>query len=121
MKSLKFDIEKLKIFGFYFLLLLLCIASVLRANNYDYDNCDDLSLLTTGHRPTVNQYSTIYGTSSATAQAANFCAKLYSEYSTIWPETVRALLVHSASWTEQMHRQFCPKGANTNKTQRRDK
>ena len=95
-------------------------AGNVATNNNDYDTCDDLSLLTTGHRPTVNHYSTIWGTSSATAQAANFCAKLYSEYPTMWPETARALMIHSASWTEQMHRQFCPKGTNTNKTQRKN-
>ena len=33
-------------------------------------------------------------------------AQIYAEYP-IWPETVRALLVHSARWTENMHRQFC--------------
>ncbi len=37
MKRLNLDFEKLKVFGFYVLLLLLCIASVLRTNNYDYD------------------------------------------------------------------------------------
>lgn len=95
-------------------------AGNIATNGSDYDNCDDLSLLTTGHRPHVNLYSTIWGTSSATAQAACFCAKIYAEYPNIWPETVRALMIHSATWTEQMHRQFCPRGNKTNKTQRRN-
>lgn len=87
-------------------------------NGNDYTDCDDLSLLTTGHRPAVNQYSTINATSSATAQAANFCAKILAEYPEMWPETVRALMIHSASWTDEMHRQFCGKGLGTNKVQR---
>lgn len=93
-------------------------AGNIATNGKDYISCDDLSLLTTGHRPSVNQYSTIFATSAATAQAANFCAKLMSEYPDLWPETVRALLIHSASWTDEMHRQFCEKGFGTNKTQR---
>lgn len=95
-------------------------AGNVATNGSDYSNCDDLSLLTTGHRPSVNQYSTIWATSSATAQAANFCARLYSEYPDLWPETVRALMIHSASWTEQMHRQFCPTGPATRKVQRKN-
>lgn len=94
-------------------------AGNVATNGKDYTNCDDLSLLTTGHRPAVNQYSTINATSAATAQASYFCAKLLTEYPDIWPETVRALLIHSASWTDEMHRQFCEKGTGTNKTQRR--
>lgn len=73
----------------------------------DYYECPDLSLLTTNYRPLVKQFSTICATSSATAQAAWFCSQLMSEYPDIWPETVRALLVHSASWTEEMIEQFC--------------
>lgn len=76
-------------------------------NNIDYTECDDLSLLTTYHKHSVRQFSTIWGTSSATAQASWMAAQIYAEYPGIWPETVRALLVHSARWTENMHRQFC--------------
>ena len=76
-------------------------------NGFDYSECPDLSLLTTNFRPLIKQFSVLWGTSSATAQAAWFCAKLLSEYPEMWPETVRALMIHSASWTEQMRRQFC--------------
>lgn len=31
----------------------------------------------------------------------------------MWPETVRALMVHSASWTEQMKKQFCTEDTKT--------
>ena len=93
-------------------------AGNIATNGRDYISCDDLSLLTTGHRPSINQYSTINATSAATAQAANFCAKLMSEYPDLWPETIRALMIHSATWTDEMHNQFCEKGSGTNKTQR---
>ena len=76
-------------------------------NGQDYMSCPDLSLLTTNRKPLVRPFSTIWGTSSATAQAAWMAAQIYAEYPGIWPETVRALLVHSASWTDEMYKQFC--------------
>lgn len=82
-------------------------------NGTDYFECPDLSILTTNYRPLVKQFSTIWATSSATAQAAWFCAQVMSEYPEIWPETVRALLVHSASWTDEMKRQFCTEDTKT--------
>lgn len=86
-------------------------------NGDDYSECPDLSLLTTHYKPLVRKFSTIWGTSSATAQAAWFCAQLMAEYPDMWPETVRALMIHSAEWTEQMKRQFCSE--NTKKRGRR--
>ena len=76
-------------------------------NGTDYTNCPDLSLLTTNRHPTIRLFSTIWGTSSATAQAAWMAAQLFTEYPGIWPETVRALLVHSSHWTNEMCRRFC--------------
>lgn len=46
------------------------------------------------------------GTSPATAQATNFAAKIRDLYPNYRPETVRALIVHSAEWTEEMLKQF---------------
>jgi len=76
-------------------------------NGLDFDTCPDLTLLTTSHRPLVKQFSTIWGTSSATAQAAWMAAQLMAAYPNAWPETIRALIVHSASWTDEMKNQFC--------------
>ena len=87
-------------------------------NGKDYITCDDLSLLTTGHRLSANLFSTINATSAAAAQAANFSAKVMSEYPLLWPETVRALLIHSARWTNEMHKQFCERGNGTTKMKR---
>ncbi len=82
-------------------------------NGTDYTECPDLSLLTTNHKPLFKQFSTIWGTSSATAQAAWFCAQLLNEYPDIWPETIRALMIHSANWTQEMRQQFCYEDAKT--------
>lgn len=83
------------------------------SNGIDYTECPDLSLLTTNYRPLIKQFSTIWGTSSATAQAAWFCAQILNEYPDIWPETVRALMIHSANWTPEMKQQFCTEDSKT--------
>ncbi|MBX3017492.1 MAG: S8 family peptidase [Bdellovibrionaceae bacterium] len=45
-------------------------------------------------------------TSAAAAKAANFAARIFSDYPEYWPETVRALMVHSAEWTDEMKSYF---------------
>ena len=72
------------------------------SNGQDYMSCPPLSVLTTNNQPLRYQFATIWGTSAATAQAAWMAAQLFAEYPGIWPETVRALLVHSARWTQKM-------------------
>ncbi|WP_114752016.1 S8 family peptidase [Pleomorphovibrio marinus] len=47
-------------------------------------------------------FTTFGETSSATAFATKFAASILDNYPTIWPETVRALMVHAAQWTDQM-------------------
>lgn len=73
--------------------------------------CEDLSVLTTNYKPQQNQLTTICATSAATAQASWMAAKLQSMYPNVWPETIRALLIHSAEWTDAMKKQFL-KGNN---------
>lgn len=51
-------------------------------------------------------------TSAATAQAARMGAIILARYPDLWPETVRALLVHSAHWTSQMQSDFSDSIAN---------
>lgn len=82
-------------------------------NGTDFSECPDLSMLTTNYRPISRQFSTIWGTSSAAAQASWFCSKLLEEYPNIWPETVRALMIHSAEWTDAMKHQFCIEDTKT--------
>jgi len=43
-----------------------------------------------------------WATSAATAQVARLCAQVLAEYPSFWPETIRALVVHSAEWTPAM-------------------
>ena len=64
--------------------------------------CPDLSLLSTNFRPQERAFELSSGTSAATAQVARMAALLIAEYPALWPEAVRALLVHSAEWTAPM-------------------
>lgn len=73
-----------------------------------YSNCDDLSLLTTHNKLSKNLFATICATSAATAQASKLSAEIYCKYPNAWPETIRALMVHSARWTDKMKQQFLP-------------
>lgn len=75
-------------------------------NGSDFSECEDLSLLTTSKETLTRPLTTIWGTSSATAQASWMASQIYNEYPDIWPETARALLIHSANWTEKMIKQF---------------
>ena len=63
---------------------------------------DDLLLLTTHHLPHEKQFVYSNGTSAACAQVARLCALVASDYPQFWPETIRAMVVHSARWTTTM-------------------
>ncbi len=66
--------------------------------------------LTTSHRHMVAQpLGHLSMTSEATARAANLAARVWAAEPKLRPETVRALLVHSASWTRAMMEQFSGK------------
>jgi len=71
-------------------------------NGQDLVDCPSLELLTTGAEvdrlPVVN----FAATSAATAQASALAARLQADHGDYWPETIRALIVHSADWTEFM-------------------
>jgi hypothetical protein len=67
----------------------------------DY-GCPDLSLLTTYFKPSKKPFVCSWATSAATAQAARLAALITAEYPSYWPETLRALVVHSAEWSAQM-------------------
>lgn len=70
-----------------------------------------LSLLSTHHNYPVRSFSFTHDTSAATALAAKGITELWSEYPTLWPETVRGLYVSSARWTPQM-RSHLPNSPN---------
>ena len=68
---------------------------------------DDLELLTVQLSDDSDALlGTTSDTSAATAGAARMAAILQSEYPGFWPETIRALMIHSAEWTPQMIREF---------------
>ena len=62
----------------------------------------DLCLLSTFHRPAEKLLVLSHATSAATAQVARMVAIVSAEYLSLWPETLRALIVHSAEWTPVM-------------------
>ena len=70
------------------------------------DTCDDLCVLTTSHRTIGKQFELFDATSAATAKAAWMAAQIQSILPNAWPETIRALMVHSAEWTPQLIAQF---------------
>lgn len=65
-----------------------------------------LSILTTGKDVTNRPIEEFWATSSATAQAAGMAAAIMAEHPQMWPETVRALMIHSAQWTPVMREKF---------------
>jgi hypothetical protein len=67
---------------------------------------DSLSLLTTHYQPVQRYFTTGYATSAATSLAARFAAQVMAKYPNLWPETIRALVVHSADWTPELLTQF---------------
>ncbi len=68
-----------------------------------------LQLLSTGHKFILGKQLVSFGdTSAAAALAANLAAKVQALYPEYWPETIRALLIHSAQWTPTMQTMFAP-------------
>lgn len=78
---------------------------------------DDLCLLTTHHRPNLRVFDRMGDTSSATALASYMAAQIMTKDSSYFPETVRALIVHSAEWTPAMKTFF--KSVKNKKTKMR--
>jgi len=67
-----------------------------------YDGVESLSLLTTGNDADRHPLDIFYANSAATAQAARMVGILMAEFPDFWPETIRALMIHSAEWTPAM-------------------
>ncbi len=71
------------------------------------DSVPTLCALTTSHRHAMGRpLGQISMTSEATARASRLAAQIWKAEPRLRPETVRALLVHSASWTPEMLQQF---------------
>lgn len=67
---------------------------------------DGISLLTTGKKYVASPLVNSGQTSMAAPQAARMLATIWALNPNLRPATVRGLLIHSASWTEEMIRQF---------------
>ncbi|MGB5966575.1 MAG: S8 family serine peptidase [Sulfurimonadaceae bacterium] len=84
---------------------------VMEGGNLAVDNtfiteCEDLSKLTTNFKPHQGHFTDFRMTSLATAQASWLAAQIQVKYPEFWPETIRALMIHSAKWTDELIAQF---------------
>ncbi len=75
--------------------------------------CEDLSLLSTFFDPQTKHFFPFSMTSAACSQAARMAAHIQSQYPDFWPETIRALMVHSADWPDALWEQFSGNGSKT--------
>lgn len=85
-------------------------ANIARSGEGAPFDADDLQVLSTCGDVTVAHFGRIHGTSAAAAQAAWMAAQIQCRYPHAWPETIRALLVHSATWTKPMTDAFLKGG-----------
>lgn len=63
---------------------------------------ESLRITTTYHNMTVALLTETGDTSAAAAETARLCAMISTKYPNYWPESVRALVVHGARYTEHM-------------------
>ena len=70
--------------------------------NDQVDAIDSLQLLTTNSQIMTKLFSVAGDTSAATALASRMSAQVIANYPELWPETIRGLIVHSASWKDAM-------------------
>jgi hypothetical protein len=75
-----------------------------------------LHLLTTHNLPIDRLFTTTNATSAASALGARMGAQLMASYPALRPETIRALMVHSAEWTPAMRAAYLPAHGNASKT-----
>jgi hypothetical protein len=85
-------------------------------NKFGQAQADSLSLLTTYHNISEKYFVAMYATSAASALASKMCVEIMSVYPELRPETIRALMVHSALWTSAMLKQF---GCDNSRQQRK--
>lgn len=89
---------------------------VFEGGNYGFDgvynfaaNLEELSLLTTSNNfGSGNNFNNFIETSAATAMASNFVSKVWSQYPDYLPETIRALVIHSAQWPKKILDRYYP-------------
>lgn len=92
-------------------------ANMGRSQNAGALYLPELCLLTTSDTFLAGEppLMTFQATSAAAALAARLSARLWADYPDLTPESVRALMVHSARWSPAMLRR-CSPGGNLNVT-----
>lgn len=83
-------------------------GNAVRGPNGSTFDPEDLKLLSTYYDPQTAQFAPFCATSAASAQAAWMAAQIQARYPNAWPETIRALMVHTANWTDTLKSQFLP-------------
>lgn len=63
---------------------------------------DSLGVLSTGSEVDRHPLIPFCATSAAAAEGARLAARLMADHADYWPETIRALIVHGAEWTDVM-------------------
>jgi len=71
-------------------------------NGHDVAHHASLQMLSASKRHRDHQFQLFGDTSGAAALASKLAAELYSQYPNFWPETIRALIIHSAKYTTTM-------------------
>ncbi|WP_404419003.1 S8 family peptidase [Marinospirillum sp.] len=79
---------------------------LLSPDGQEVSDADTVSLLTTSGRTSGQLFENAKDTSAASALISRLAAQLMSERPDYWPETLRALIVHSAEWTPRMWEHF---------------
>jgi hypothetical protein len=77
-----------------------------------------LQLLTTNNQPIERLFATTNATSAASALGARMAGQLMTAYPDFRPETIRALIVHSAEWTDAMRATYLPTARPATKADR---
>ena len=81
-------------------------GNIALSNTIADPDAETLVTLTTGNRHLTHPLAWISMTSEAAARAARMAVDVWKTDSSLRPETVHGLLVHSASWTPAMREQF---------------
>lgn len=79
-------------------------------NGSSIDAVEDLSLVCADKNVLYRRFTSMNATSAATALAARLAAKIMHSSPNLSPLSVRALLVHSAEWTDRMKELFTENG-----------
>lgn len=77
---------------------------------------NSLQLLTTHNLPLSRLFTTTNATSAASALGARMAAQMMAAYPALRPETIRALIVHSAEWTAAMRSAYLPSHGSPSKS-----